>query len=48
MKKFIRKGKKFIVLATVLSLVASPVLFSKYPTSSVQSLSGDIWLIGDW
>ena len=48
MKKLIRKGKKFSVLATVLTLVASPVLFSKSPGNAVQARSGDIWLIGGW
>lgn len=47
MKKALQKGKKLIVLATVLTLVAAPVFLGKGPTATTQSL-GDVWVIGGW
>ena len=47
MKKVFHKGKKFIVLATVLTLIAGPVFLGKGPSATTTSL-GDVWLIGGW
>lgn len=40
MKKFVNKGKRFIMLASALALVASPFLIN------IASTLGDAWLIG--
>lgn len=45
MKKFVKKGKRFIVLASALALVASPILIN---VASTASTMGDIWVIGGW
>ncbi|MDE1548592.1 hypothetical protein [Jeotgalibaca caeni] len=47
MKKFLRKGKKFVVLATVLTFVALPAFTSNGPAARALG-GGDIWLIGGW
>ena len=46
MKKLVKKGRRFIALASALALVASPILINVASTTAMGG--GDIWLIGGW
>ncbi|MGP6140627.1 MULTISPECIES: hypothetical protein [unclassified Jeotgalibaca] len=45
MKNLVKKGKRLVAFIAVFTLFTSPLLLSKSPVTTTQSL-GDVWLIG--